>query len=91
MASEDDFTEIREYFTDEVWKSLTEYMKTRYANIKENYELMVKLDLKPPLPEFMKPKPAPAIPAKPPKKSNSPPPRNFTELQQGVQADRTDL
>ncbi|XP_077491939.1 histone-lysine N-methyltransferase PRDM7-like [Amblyomma americanum] len=66
MACEDDFTEFREYFTEEEWKSLTEYMKTRYANIKDNYELMVKLDLKPPLPEFMKPKPAPAIPAKPP-------------------------
>ncbi|KAK8783855.1 hypothetical protein V5799_009782, partial [Amblyomma americanum] len=74
MASEDDFTEFRKHFTDEEWKGLWEYMRTAPSNIKEKYELMLKLGLKPPRHEFMKPKPAPPIPAKPPTKSNSPSP-----------------
>ncbi|XP_077507346.1 histone-lysine N-methyltransferase PRDM7-like [Amblyomma americanum] len=43
MASEDDFTALRKYFTDDEWKGLSDYMKTPCSNVRENYELMLKL------------------------------------------------
>ncbi|XP_054918234.1 histone-lysine N-methyltransferase PRDM7-like isoform X7 [Dermacentor andersoni] len=56
---------IRPYFTDQEWVKLPDYMKTRYGNIKANYDMMVALGLQPPVPEFMNPKPAARnVPAK---------------------------
>ncbi|KAH6924024.1 hypothetical protein HPB50_010587 [Hyalomma asiaticum] len=56
---------VRQYFTEQEWVELPEYMKSRYANIKENYDKMIALGLQPPVPEFMTRKPAARkVPAK---------------------------
>ncbi|KAK8776279.1 hypothetical protein V5799_030375 [Amblyomma americanum] len=91
MASEDDFAKIRHYFTDEEWKGLSECMKTADSNLKKKYELMLNLGLKPLLPEFMKPKPAPAKPAKPATKSNSPSPETSSSGSRYPRRQRKDI
>ncbi|XP_075532097.1 histone-lysine N-methyltransferase PRDM7-like isoform X3 [Dermacentor variabilis] len=65
MARSSNTEGIRPYFTDQEWVNLPDYMKTRYGNIKANYDMMVALGLQPPVPEFMNPKPAARnVPAK---------------------------
>ncbi|XP_070382818.1 histone-lysine N-methyltransferase PRDM9-like isoform X3 [Dermacentor albipictus] len=65
MARSSNMEGIRPYFTDQEWVKLPDYMKTRYGNIKANYDMMVALGLQPPVPEFMNPKPAARkVPAK---------------------------
>ncbi|XP_077511758.1 histone-lysine N-methyltransferase PRDM7-like [Amblyomma americanum] len=54
MATKKGIDSVREYFTDEEWSNMPDTTKQRYANLKENYDLMVKLGLKPQVLKFMK-------------------------------------
>ncbi|XP_054927360.1 zinc finger protein 711 [Dermacentor andersoni] len=53
------FEKIRKYFSDKEWEDLSSTKKLRYANQKTNYDIMVKLGLRPQTPEFLQSKAAP--------------------------------
>ncbi|KAH7932795.1 hypothetical protein HPB49_002561 [Dermacentor silvarum] len=57
MSENEYLRQVRGYFTDQEWAEMPDLTRERYANIKRNYDVMVALDLKPAMPEFMKPKP----------------------------------
>ncbi|CAM4679815.1 unnamed protein product [Lepidochelys olivacea] len=50
---EDEFKELSIYFPKEQWAEMGDWEKTRYRNMKRNYEFMVELGLPTPKPAFM--------------------------------------
>ena len=41
--SKNDFTHLEEFFSLEEWVQISDYEKLRLSNIKENYEMMIKI------------------------------------------------
>ncbi|XP_064463850.1 histone-lysine N-methyltransferase PRDM9-like [Ornithodoros turicata] len=58
MPSDEDFKNIRCYFSAKEWSELSDFCKVRYKNVKENFEVLTQLGFKYPTPEFMTRKPA---------------------------------
>lgn len=65
MTTHNERDDVRLYFTDDEWNKMPDYMKQRYMNTKQNYDMMLTLGLHPPVPDFMKRKPeARKVPSK---------------------------
>ncbi|XP_049525141.1 zinc finger protein 90 [Dermacentor silvarum] len=58
MSTDNNVENIRKYFTDKEWQDLSVTKKLHYANLKANYDIMVKLGLRPQTPQFLKSKSA---------------------------------